>query len=377
MKSRSLTLAILAALGLADATYLSYERLTGGSLVCPVTGSGCDTVQTSWYAAPYGVPIAYFGLFGYLLMLILALLIYKNISLGKFNLVAAFKLCAIGAASVSVVLTGVQAFVIEAFCFWCLISATLNLVMLAVLFAPISRVRTTTKPQARRQKGRKAQQRSHSGLVIALALSLVMVLVGGLTLASRSSATPRAVPTNLSVPNVALTYPLKGETNAPVTVVVYSDYQCPACASFALEVEPEFDRLYVATGKVKVEFRELPLSQHANAVKAAMAARIAGDQGQYWKMHDLLFLNQAEWEGVSNPDSLFTRYASQIGLDMNAFALALKNNTYRDVVEASGIAAMQAGVQSTPTVLVNGQKSSWTTISVAVDKALAASSPTR
>ncbi|MEN9328730.1 MAG: hypothetical protein RI947_1538 [Candidatus Parcubacteria bacterium] len=376
MKSRFLIVAGLATLGLADAAYLSYERLTGGSLVCPVTGTGCDIVQTSWYAAPYGVPVAYIGLFGYILMIVLAVLAHTNRTAGKFSLVTALKAIVVSAVTVSILLTGLQAFVIQAFCFWCLVSAMTNLAAAAVTFVPASWFSTTTKEQPRRQKGRKPQQRSHRGLIVTL-LSILLLALAVAVFASRSSATA-PVQANKNTPNVSVAYPLKGDVNAPVTVVVYSDYQCPACSAFALEFEPGFDRAYVATGKVKVEFRDFPLSQHANAVKAAMAARIAGDQGQYWKMHDLLFAKQGEWEKVPNPDTLFVRYAGQLGLDTGSFALALKNNTHRDEVVASGIAAMKANVDSTPTILVDGQKvSSWTSISAAVDAAIAASPTTR
>lgn len=376
MKSRFLTVAGLATLGLADAAYLSYERLTGGSLVCPVTGTGCDTVQTSWYAAPYGVPIAYIGLFGYILMIVLAVFAHTHRTAGSFRPVTALKVIVVSAVSASILLTGVQAFVIQAFCFWCLISAMTNLAVAVVTFAPASWFSTTTPEQPHRQKGRKPQKRSHRGLIVILLSILLLALVVA-AFASRSSATA-PVQVNQNTSNVAVTYPFKGDVNAPVTVVVYSDYQCPACSAFALEFEPGFDRAYVVTGKVKVEFRDFPLSQHANAVKAAMAARIAGDQGQYWKMHDLLFAKQGEWEKVPNPDTLFVHYAGQLGLDAGLFAQALKNNTHRDEVVASGLAAMKAGINATPTILVNGQKvSSWTSISAAVDAAIAAYSTTR
>ena len=87
----------------------------------------------------------------------------------------------------------------------------------------------------------------------------------------------------------------KGEEGAPVVMVEYSDYQCPYCVKYINESFPQIEKDYIDTGKVRYLFRDLPLPFHANASAAALAARCAGDQGQYWEMHDILIK-----DGVKN-----------------------------------------------------------------------------
>lgn len=89
--------------------------------------------------------------------------------------------------------------------------------------------------------------------------------------------------------------PVLGNINAPVTIIQFSDYQCPYCAKLYSDAEAQIKKEYVDTGKVKIYFRDYPLSQiHQGAEKAAEAARCAGDQGKYWQMHDAIFQYQSE-----------------------------------------------------------------------------------
>lgn len=371
MKSRYIMATSLSVAGLADAAYLSYERLQPGTLVCPVTGNGCSAVEQSWFAAPFGLPIAYVGFVGYALMVILALMASTGRNLGSFKAEVVLRWVVLAAVITAIVLFGIQAFVIEAFCFWCLVSALIDCALFAVVY-------TSEQPASRapvgkgRQRGRITHKRQAAWPVVTASLLAIPVLIAFATAAGTSAA-----PTG-SVGAVNAAYPTKGDENAPVTVVVYSDYQCPACAAYATEFEPQFDAVYVATGKVRVEFRDYPLRQHANAVKAAMAARIAGTYGKYWQMHDLLFEQQAEWQGIRNPDDLFTGYAKALGIDANGFRTALQRGDFRDAVTASAAQAYAANIPGTPTIQVNGADvSSWSDILPAVDEALAAHASTR
>ncbi len=90
------------------------------------------------------------------------------------------------------------------------------------------------------------------------------------------------------------TLPVLGNKNAPVTIVEFSDYQCPFCSKFYQQTEVPFKKDYVDTGKVKIYFRDYPLSFHAGAQKAAEATRCAFDQGKFWEMHNLIFDNQTD-----------------------------------------------------------------------------------
>src|SRR5262245_42566667 len=118
-----------------------------------------------------------------------------------------------------------------------------------------------------------------------------------------SSAPPVAV--NLELAG----YPFKGERTAKVTLVEFSDYQCPYCARYVRETYPQIDNEYIDTGKVKLVFVDFPIeSIHRLAFKAAEAARCSGEQGQYWQMHDQLFAHPAKLDD-------WAAHAQAVGLD--------------------------------------------------------------
>ncbi len=93
--------------------------------------------------------------------------------------------------------------------------------------------------------------------------------------------------------------PVLGDKNAKVTIIEFSDYECPFCGRHYQQTYPQIKKNYIDTGKVKMSFKDFPLSFHQSAQKAAEAARCAGDQGKYWEMHDKLYSNQ-ESLGVDN-----------------------------------------------------------------------------
>ena len=113
--------------------------------------------------------------------------------------------------------------------------------------------------------------------------------------------------------------PSLGRKDAPVTLVEFSDYECPFCQRHFLSVLPEIKREYVDTGKVRYVFVDFPLEQlHPHARKAAEAAYCAGEQGRYWEMHDALFTNQ---QALELPQ--LGGHARNLGLDATAFESCL------------------------------------------------------
>ncbi len=142
--------------------------------------------------------------------------------------------------------------------------------------------------------------------------------------------------------------PVKGPRTAPVTVVEFSDFQCPYCR----RINPTLDRLRETYGdKVRVAFKQLPLSSiHAQAQKAAEATLCAREQGKFWQMHDALFADQQKL-GV---DQLKAR-AAGLGLDSERFDRCLDAGEQRGAVLADAGAARALGLGSTPTILVNGR----------------------
>ncbi len=146
----------------------------------------------------------------------------------------------------------------------------------------------------------------------------------------------------------------KGDPEAPVTIVEFGDYQCPACGAFAMQVKAQMELTLVETGQAKFVFYDFPLvSTHANAFLAARAARCAEDQDMFWEYHDELFRQQARWSGEVNAAGSFTDYAGDVGLDTGAFSACLNSDRHADVVTANMQLGQRMGVNSTPTILVN------------------------
>jgi protein-disulfide isomerase len=138
--------------------------------------------------------------------------------------------------------------------------------------------------------------------------------------------------------------PFKGKKDAKVTLIEFSDFQCPFCGRHVRDTVPQLDSEYIKTGKVKYVFKDFPLeSIHQNAFKAAEAAECAGDQGKYWEMHDKLFANQT----ALTPDDL-VKYAGELNLDKAKFEKCLSSGTYASKVRDSISEGQKAGVTGTP-----------------------------
>jgi protein-disulfide isomerase len=146
---------------------------------------------------------------------------------------------------------------------------------------------------------------------------------------------------------VAAHDPVRGAATAPITIVEYSDYQCPFCA----RVNPTLDKVRATYGdKVRIVFKDFPLPNHKEAPKAAEAAHCAGDQGKYWEMHDRLFGNQQQ---LVIP--VLKQHAVDLKLDAAAFGECLDSGKHTMRVTESMRIGEQMGVQSTPTLYVNGR----------------------
>jgi protein-disulfide isomerase len=141
--------------------------------------------------------------------------------------------------------------------------------------------------------------------------------------------------------------PSSGPANAPITVVEFSDYQCPFCA----RVVPTIVKLRQTYGdKIRIVFKDFPLPNHSHAPKAAEAALCAGEQGKYWDMHDRLFANQ---QGLAVP--ALKQTAAGLGLDSVKFDQCLDSGKHAASIAADMKQGESLGVQSTPTVYVNGR----------------------
>jgi protein-disulfide isomerase len=145
---------------------------------------------------------------------------------------------------------------------------------------------------------------------------------------------------------------IKGNPKATVTLVEYSDFQCPSCAMFY----PILRKLDADFGdKVRIVYRHFPLNNHLHAKMAAQAAEAAGKQGKFWKMHDLIFDQQQEWSAtVGSARGRFIGYAKELALDMERFEADLDAKPTREAVDTDHRSGERLGVNSTPTFFLNG-----------------------
>jgi len=152
------------------------------------------------------------------------------------------------------------------------------------------------------------------------------------------------------------TVAVMGSPDATVTIVEFTDYQCPYCQRHSLDTLSQIKQTYIDTGKVKYVLKNFPLTQiHPQAVSAADAAECAGEQGKYWEMHEKLFSGQKQWAGNNDAATVFKDFARELGLDEKAFDECTTSERYKDKIMADQKEGIAAGVTGTPAFFINGQ----------------------
>jgi len=141
--------------------------------------------------------------------------------------------------------------------------------------------------------------------------------------------------------------PTLGRADAPVTLVEFSDYQCPFCQRFFATTLPALKKDYIDTGKLRFVYRDFPLEMHPHAREAAVAAHCAGEQGKYWEMHDALF----QYQAALAPAQLAER-ARALDLDSSRFDQCLTSGRHTASIERGLADGAAAGVQGTPGFVV-------------------------
>jgi len=184
---------------------------------------------------------------------------------------------------------------------------------------------------------------------------LAILLIAGITalsyMASRPKATVVAVDTTLPpVPNQGH---VLGSDSAPVEVVEFADFECPACGSFATLTEPDVRSRLVDKGLIRYRFMDFPLNMHRNTWSAHRAAWCAADQNKFWEMHDVLFQNQDRWNGeaTSRPDKPIADLAKQLGLEMSKFNACVSARKYDPQIRANISEGVKRQVNATPSFL--------------------------
>ena len=143
--------------------------------------------------------------------------------------------------------------------------------------------------------------------------------------------------------------PVEGSENAPVTLIEFSDFECPFCGRFFQQTLPQIEENYIKTGKVRHVFRDFPLTFHQYAQKAAEASECADEQGKFWEYHDKLFENQNALDTGS-----LKQYAKDLGLDTAKFNSCLDSGKMTSEVQKDFSDGAQSGVSGTPTFFING-----------------------
>ncbi|MEK6896375.1 MAG: DsbA family protein, partial [Nanoarchaeota archaeon] len=199
-----------------------------------------------------------------------------------------------------------------------------------------------------------------AGIIIAAIVILVLNQGGVTGNVVKGPAAPNA-PVKISADKIA-NAPVKGNANAPVTIVEFSDYQCPYCRKFWNEAYSSIVDSYVNTGKAKIVFMDFPLSFHPQAQKSAEAARCArkvgGNDVAYWKMHDKMFEEQMALDDgtvkstVSYTESDLKSWAQELGYNIGS---CLDSDEFADEVQADAAYGAQLGVSGTPAFFVNGK----------------------
>ena len=142
-------------------------------------------------------------------------------------------------------------------------------------------------------------------------------------------------------------FQMLGKKDAPLTIVEFTDYQCPYCRQFHVTTYAELKKNYIDTGKVRFYSRDLPLDFHENAMRAAQAARCAADQGKFWQLRDIM---------GANPDKLdmpnLVGSAAGLKMDVAAFRSCVESEKYKNAIQTDVMEAMKIGANGTPTFVV-------------------------
>ncbi|HXK36296.1 MAG TPA: DsbA family protein [Candidatus Paceibacterota bacterium] len=181
---------------------------------------------------------------------------------------------------------------------------------------------------------------------------------------------------------VSDTDPVLGNADAPVTIVEFSDFQCPYCRSFWLSTFSQLKADYIDTGKVKLVFRDVPLSFHDAAGPSAIGGQCALEQGKFWEYHDELFAQQMQLEAdptqvastVTYGITEIKAWARLAGVNGTAFDACLDAETYTDRIQEDISAATEVGVDGTPSFFINGEPlvgaQPYVVFQAAIDRAL-------
>jgi protein-disulfide isomerase/uncharacterized membrane protein/rhodanese-related sulfurtransferase len=338
---RKTLLLALSLLGLFDSLYLLWVYTSPSRpIVC--LGSGCDAVRASSYSHLFGVPLPAFGVATYV---VLGLLIFAEV-LVSARLGRAIRNAVAGISCVgflfSIYLTSREAFVIHAWCAWCVVSA---LVITGIFILSLFELRqplAPSDPLAAIARVRTNFVLCVVALLIGVPAFILLAQHGGLPPPPQASAQALAqhLVTGDSISAVA--------RQAPATVVEFGDFECPACGlseEAARQIRAQYG------DRIRFVFRQFPLSKiHPQAEKAAEASECAGEQGKFWEGVEKLYAEQADLS-----EDALKRYARELGLDQSRFKQCLDSGETASRVSQDLADGRALGVRATPTFFI-GQR---------------------
>lgn len=165
---------------------------------------------------------------------------------------------------------------------------------------------------------------------------------------TKAGAAPAPAPVNERVQmKLASGWHALGREDAPVTMVEFTDYQCPFCRKYHAETFAELKKIYIDTGKVRFVSRDMPLDFHPYAEKAAEAARCAGEQNKYWELRETMITNSTDL----SPEAI-VKYAQSSGLDMASFRACTDANKYKNEIQKDISDAETLGISGTPSFVI-------------------------
>lgn len=191
-------------------------------------------------------------------------------------------------------------------------------------------------------------------IIVGVMVVTIALLVGGIFFLNKPGPTSNTPLIADQAVNIDYTKGQKvGPDDAKVKLVEFGDFQCPACASAEPTVNAILDTKYP---NFQFIFRYFPLPQHQNAKASANFAAYAATQGKFWDLGPRLFATQTTWETQTDPTAFFDQLADELQLDKNGANDAIKNQTFKDVIEADLNEGNAIGVNSTPTFFLNGKQ---------------------
>lgn len=201
---------------------------------------------------------------------------------------------------------------------------------------------------------------NNAKLLIATLVGTIVLVVGVSVFFSQPSSSETAGPVDQATLVEGATH-TKGPENAPVTIVEFADFECPACAYSA----PIVNDMLEGYPNVRFVYRHFPLiTIHRNAVASAQAAEASSQQGKFWEMHDALYRTQEEWSGLGDPSEFFLGLARELQLDEAAFQAAYQDEAVENLIYRDLRLGERLKVNSTPTFYYNGEPVDLTTMAL-------------